>query len=106
LSRHHGRRRRGRFFREQAPTYEDTFWNDRDNTGDLSKNPLYKPKTEFAVKNDMVMWHHHDHMHAMKPDYTVLGELRSVGIKTGEPVTMRPGVLTIPETTLGDLAAR
>jgi len=87
-------------------THEDTFWNDPDNTKDLLENPLYKLKTEFAQKNDMVVWRDHDHMHAMKPDYTVVGELRSVGIKGGEHATMRPGVLTIPETTLGEFAAQ
>jgi putative NIF3 family GTP cyclohydrolase 1 type 2 len=89
-------------------THEDTFWNDRDDTKDLTENPLYKLKTEYILKNEMVVWRDHDHMHAMKPDYTVVGELRSVGIKAGikggEPVTMRPGILTIPETTLGELA--
>jgi len=87
-------------------THEDTFWNDPDNTKDLLENPLYKLKTEFAQKNDMVVWRDHDHMHAMKPDYTVVGELRSVGIRGGEHATMRPGVLTIPETTLGEFAAQ
>jgi putative NIF3 family GTP cyclohydrolase 1 type 2 len=89
-------------------THEDTFWNDRDDTKDLTENPLYKLKTEYILKNDMVVWRDHDHMHAMKPDYTVVGELRSVGIEAGPqgggPVTMHPGILTIPETTLGELA--
>src|SRR5215467_5214322 len=79
-------------------THEDTFWNDRDDTKDLTENPLYKLKTDFALKHDMVVWRDHDHMHAMTPDYTVLGELRSVGIKAGDRVSMRPGILTIPET--------
>ena len=87
-------------------THEDTFWNDRDDTRDLTELPLYKLKTEFARKNDMVVWRDHDHMHAMTPDYTVVGELRSAGIQAGNPVTMRPGVLTIPQTTLGELAAQ
>ena len=87
-------------------THEDTFWNDRDDTKDLTENPLYKLKTEYVLKNDMVVWRDHDHMHAMTPDYTVVGELRSVGIQGGEQATMRPGILTIPETTLGELAAQ
>jgi putative NIF3 family GTP cyclohydrolase 1 type 2 len=87
-------------------THEDTFWNDRDDTKDLTDNPLYKLKTEYILKNDMVVWRDHDHMHAMTPDYTVVGELRSVGLEGGQHTTMRPGILTIPETTLGELAAR
>lgn len=87
-------------------THENTFWTDRDDTNDLTENALYKLKTEFIRKNDMVVWRNHDHMHRMKPDYTVVGELRSAGIPGGENATMRPGILTIPETTLGELAAQ
>ena len=91
-------------------THEDTFWNDRDDTKDLARNPLFKLKTEYILKNDMVIWRDHDNMHASTPDYTVVGELRSAGIPVGtggsDHVTMRPGILTIPETTLGELAAQ
>jgi putative NIF3 family GTP cyclohydrolase 1 type 2 len=91
-------------------THEDTFWNDRDDTKDLTANPLYQLKTEYIRKNNMVVWRDHDNMHASTPDYTVVGELRSVGIAVGpagtEHVSMRPGILTIPETTLGELAAQ
>ena len=91
-------------------THEDTFWNDPDNTKDLTGNPLYKLKTEYIAKNNMVVWRDHDNMHASTPDYTVVGELRSAGIQAGpgssEHVSMRPGILTIPETTFGELVAQ
>ena len=87
-------------------SHEDTYWNDRDDTKDLTGNALYKLKTEYVVKNDMIVWRDHDHMHSMKPDFTVVGELRSIGIKGGENATMRPGILTIPETTFGEFAAQ
>lgn len=91
-------------------THEDTFWNDPDDTRGLTENPLYKLKTEYALRNDMIVWRDHDNMHAATPDYTVLGELRSVGIaldkQAAAHVRMRPGIFTIPETTLGELAAR
>ena len=86
--------------------HEDTFWNDRDDTAELAGNPLYKLKTEYVLNNDMVVWRIHDHMHAMTPDFTVVGSLRSIGIKGGENATMRPGIMTIPETTLGEFAAQ
>ena len=86
--------------------HEDTYWNDRDDIKDLGDNKLYKLKAEFILKNDMVVLRDHDHMHVMKPDYTVVGELRSVGIKGYENATMRPGVITIPEITFGELAAQ
>ena len=87
-------------------SHEVTFWNDRDDTKDLTDNPLYKLKTEYVLKNDMIVWRIHDHMHAMRPDFTVVGSLRSVGIKGGEDATMRGRIYTIPETTLGEFAAR
>jgi putative NIF3 family GTP cyclohydrolase 1 type 2 len=87
-------------------SHEDTYWNDRDDIKDLTDNALYKLKTDYVVKNDMVVWRDHDHMHSMKPDFTAVGELRSVGIKGGENATMRPGIQSIPETTFGEFAAQ
>jgi putative NIF3 family GTP cyclohydrolase 1 type 2 len=96
--------------REQGLTmviaHEDTFWNDRDETKDLTSHPLYRQKIEYLERNNMIVWRIHDHMHAMKPDYTVVGSLRSVGIKGGENAVMAPRVFTIPETTLGAFASQ
>jgi putative NIF3 family GTP cyclohydrolase 1 type 2 len=86
--------------------HEVTYWNDRDDTTDLTGNPLYKLKTDFVVKNEMIVWRIHDHMHAMRPDFTVVGSLRSVGVKGGENAAMAPRIYTIPETTLGEFAAQ
>jgi putative NIF3 family GTP cyclohydrolase 1 type 2 len=72
----------------------------------LTENPLYRLKTEYVLKNDMIIWRDHDHMHAMKPDFTVAGELRSAGINGGENATMSPRIFTIPETSLGEFAAQ
>jgi putative NIF3 family GTP cyclohydrolase 1 type 2 len=87
-------------------SHEDTYWNDRDDTKDLTENSLYKLKTKFVLDHGMVVWRDHDHMHSMKPDFTVVGELRSVGIKGGENAAMAPRIWTIPETTLGEFAAQ
>jgi putative NIF3 family GTP cyclohydrolase 1 type 2 len=87
-------------------SHEDTFWNDRDETKDLTAIPLYKVKAEYVLKNDMVIWRIHDHMHAMRPDFTVVGSLRSVGVQGGENAVMRPRIYTIPETTLGEFASQ
>jgi putative NIF3 family GTP cyclohydrolase 1 type 2 len=54
----------------------------------------------------MVVWRDHDHMHSMKPDFTVVGSLRSVGVKGGENAVMAPRIYTIPETTFGEFAAQ
>ena len=37
-------------------SHEDTWWNDRDETKDLTANALYKLKTEYIQKNDMIVW--------------------------------------------------
>lgn len=86
--------------------HEDTYWNDRDDTKDLQDNKLYKLKTEYIVNNDMIVWRDHDHLHAMTPDFTVVGSLRSVGVKGGEDSPMAARIHTIPETTLGEFAAQ
>jgi putative NIF3 family GTP cyclohydrolase 1 type 2 len=87
-------------------SHEDTFWNDRDDTKDLAMNPLYKMKTEYVLKNDMIIWRIHDGMHAMHPDFTVVGSLRSIGIQGGEDATIGHRVYIIPETTLGEFASQ
>lgn len=87
-------------------THEDTFWNDPDDTKDLTEDALYKLKTDYIKKNDIVIWRNHDNMHAMHPDFTVVGELRGVGIKGGENAVMRPRIYTIPETTFGEFCAQ
>jgi putative NIF3 family GTP cyclohydrolase 1 type 2 len=86
--------------------HEVTYWNDRDDTKDLTDNPLYQLKTDYVEKNQMIVWRIHDHMHAMRPDFTVVGSLRSIGVKGGENATMAPRIYTIPETTLGEFAAQ
>lgn len=87
-------------------SHEDTFWNDRDDVKDLAENPLYKLKNEYVQRNGMIVWRDHDHMHSMKLDFTVVGSLRSVGVKGGENAVMAPRIYTIPETTLGEFAAQ
>jgi putative NIF3 family GTP cyclohydrolase 1 type 2 len=87
-------------------SHEPTFWNDRDDTKDLLNDPLYQAKTGYMRENGMVIWRFHDHMHAMEPDYTVVGSLRSVGVKGGENAGMHPGALPIPRTTLGEFASQ
>ena len=84
--------------------HEDTFFNDRDDITGLENDPVYKIKTEFCARNNMVVWRNHDHTHASQPDPIWTGLTRvmgwgdhagSVGVRT----------FTIPTTTLGELAA-
>ena len=85
-------------------THEDTFWNDPDQTKDLVDNPLYKLKTEYCRKSGVVIWRFHDHQHGRRPDQSVVALLRTVGIQD-ENASMMGRAYTIPERTLGALAA-
>ncbi len=86
-------------------SHEDIWWNDRDETKDLTENPLYKMKAAYCKEHGIVVWRFHDHQHAKKPDQSIVGSLRSVGIED-ETATMGGGkVYTIQETTLGAFAS-
>ena len=87
-------------------SHEDTYWNDRDDTKDLTENPLYKLKTKFVLdKRDGRMARPRPHAFD-EARFHGCGELRSVGIKGGENAAMAPRIWTIPETTLGEFASQ
>ncbi len=60
-------------------THEPTFWSDADTVTELTNDPLYKYKLDFAQKNNLVVWRFHDHWHAMKPDGIFLGWNKALG---------------------------
>jgi len=80
-------------------THETTFWNDRDDTRELTNDAVYKFKTEFCAKNRMAVLRLHDHAHSHRPDFILTGLLRTLGWQQG------PRIYTFPTTTLGELAA-
>jgi putative NIF3 family GTP cyclohydrolase 1 type 2 len=85
-------------------SHETTFWNDRDDTKDLTNDPVYKFKTEFCAKNNMVVLRFHDHAHSHRPDFIMLGLVRALGWNNSEN-TQVPRIFKFPATTLGELAA-
>ncbi len=85
-------------------SHENTFWTDREDTRTLVDNPLFKIKTDYCNKNGIIIHRWHDHQHSKVPDQSVVPLLRMVGIDDPK-VGMQTGVRTIPETTLGALAA-
>ncbi len=87
-------------------THEDLWWNDRDDTKDVLETALYKKKRAFIDQNKLAIFRNHDSTHAMKVDITVTGTLRAIGVKGGENASMRPGILPIPEMTLGEFASQ
>jgi putative NIF3 family GTP cyclohydrolase 1 type 2 len=86
--------------------HEDTWWNDPDDTKDLQDNALYKLKTEYCKKNNIVVWRIHDHQHAKRPDQSIVASLRTVGIDAPDAFMGNNRVYTIPETTLGAFASQ
>src|SRR5688572_11632758 len=86
--------------------HEDTFWNDADNTSIVENDPTYKVKVDFMAKNNIVVFRNHDHMHRQRPDFTFSGTAREVGLDPMHETAPDSRRYVIPETTLGELAAR
>jgi putative NIF3 family GTP cyclohydrolase 1 type 2 len=85
-------------------THETTFWNDRDDTKDLTADPVYKYKVDFCAKNSMAVLRLHDHAHSHRPDFILVGLIRALGL-TESPNAANPRIYTFPATTLGEFAA-
>jgi putative NIF3 family GTP cyclohydrolase 1 type 2 len=85
--------------------HEDTYWNDRDDTSIVSGDPLYKTKVDYIRKHNIVVFRMHDHMHAQRPDFTYVGSARALGLDAKHETAPQSHRFTIPETTLGALAA-
>ena len=87
-------------------THEPTFYSHQDETSELEQehDALYKAKADFIAAHHMVVWRFHDHWHRMTPDGIMTGMVRALAwggyAKSGDP-----GIFTMPETTLGELAA-
>src|SRR5204863_1707927 len=86
--------------------HEDTYWNDADNTTIVDADPLYQAKVDFMQKNNIVIFRIHDHMHSQRPDFTFTGTAREVGLDPKTETAPDSHRFVIPETTLGELAAR
>ena len=85
--------------------HEVTFWNDRDDVGIVSADPLYREKADFITRHDVVIFRMHDHMHDQRPDFTYVGSARELGLDAKYETAPGSHRFVIPETTLGALAA-
>ena len=87
--------------------HEDTYWNDADNTLIAGTDTLvYRTKVDFMAKHDIVVFRIHDHMHRQRPDFLFSGAAREVGLDPATETAPDSHRYVIPETTLGELAAR
>jgi hypothetical protein len=96
-------------------THEPTFWTDADVVApgapaggtrcDLTcqSDPLYALKLDYAVRNNVVVWRIHDHIHRMEPDGISVGLNRRLNWLQYR-VDGNYSRWDIPPTTLGELA--
>ncbi len=76
-------------------THEPTFYNHLDKTADLE---VLKTKQAFIRDHHLVVWRFHDGWHRRQPDGILAGMTRELGWPDKQ-------LLTLPETTVNDLAA-
>lgn len=86
--------------------HETTFWNDRDDTTLVDSDPLYPQKVELLRRHNVVIFRMHDHMHDQRPDLTYVGVARDIGLDPQLETAPNSHRFILPETTLGELAAR
>lgn len=86
--------------------HEDTYWLDNDDTTISQNDPVMKKKIAFMAAHNIVIFRNHDHMHRQKPDFTFAGSAREVGLDPMWETAPDSRRYVIPETTLGELAAR
>lgn len=60
-------------------THEPTFYSHQDTIDDLKNDPTYQYKLDFLQKNNMVVFHFHDHWHGHHPDGIATGMAHELG---------------------------
>jgi putative NIF3 family GTP cyclohydrolase 1 type 2 len=63
-------------------THEPTFYSHQDTVDQLKDDATYQFKLDFIAKNNMTVFHFHDHWHAHKPDGIATGMARELGWET------------------------
>jgi putative NIF3 family GTP cyclohydrolase 1 type 2 len=85
--------------------HEVTYWNDRDDVSLVRADPLYAEKLDYLTRNNVVVFRMHDHMHDQRPDFLYVGSARELGLDPKYETPPGSHRFTVPETTLGTLAA-
>jgi putative NIF3 family GTP cyclohydrolase 1 type 2 len=84
-------------------THEPTFYSHQDQTEQLLQDPTYQFKLDFLNKNNMVVFHFHDHWHGRRPDGIATGMIRELGWeKNADP--QNPRMFTFPGAPLARFA--
>lgn len=87
-------------------THEPTFYNHRDDTKLFTEDPVYKEKRGFIEQHHLVVFRLHDEIHADAIDHILAGLYEALGWQSypHPPGKLGQYFVTIPQTTLGDLA--
>jgi putative NIF3 family GTP cyclohydrolase 1 type 2 len=85
-------------------THESTFFSHQDRVDQFQQDATYKYKLDFLNKNQLAVFHFHDHLHGLKPiDGVAKGMMRELGWEQyNDPANFR--LYKFPGTTLAKLA--
>lgn len=84
-------------------SHEPTFWNHQDIVTSFQDDPVFRFKTAFIEKNNMVVWRLHDGIHAHKPDMIFVGFDKAMGWEKYR-VPEKGISWVLPPTTAGAIA--
>ena len=84
-------------------THESTFFSHQDTVDQLKSDETYVAKLDFINRNNMVVFHFHDHWHARKPDGINAGMARELGWEKNAS-TENPRMYVFPATPLAAFA--
>jgi putative NIF3 family GTP cyclohydrolase 1 type 2 len=87
-------------------THEPTFYNHLDATKYFTDDPIYKEKLAFIQEHHLVVFRLHDEIHSKMPDPILMGLYEALGWLDypREPGVIGQHLVTIPQTTLGEIA--
>jgi putative NIF3 family GTP cyclohydrolase 1 type 2 len=89
--------------RNMVITHESTFFSHQDRTEQIQQDPTYQFKLDFLNRNNMVVFHFHDHWHGRRPDGIATGMTRELGWeKNADPQNLR--LFRFPATPLARFA--
>jgi putative NIF3 family GTP cyclohydrolase 1 type 2 len=84
-------------------THEPTFFSHQDQTDQFLQDPTFKFKLEFLNRNNMVVFHFHDHWHRRNPDGINAGMAQELGWEKNAD-SENPRIFNFPGTSLSQFA--
>jgi putative NIF3 family GTP cyclohydrolase 1 type 2 len=84
--------------------HEPTFYNHVDDTKWLQQDDVYQYKANLLKEHNIAVWRNHDYIHHLVPDGVTMGVLAQLDWTKYADKTI-PNIITLPATTVGDLAA-